>query len=81
MKSYAFGSQPGPSPSPPALTGRSTPGQEEGHTLAGPSRGDSGGVEELKRRHEMIGDREGDSVAEREGLGEKGTSVKGVACW
>jgi len=80
MRFYAFGSQPGSSPSPLALTEHSTPGQQEAHTPPGLSRGGSEGVEGLKRRHEMIGDRVGDSVAEREEPGEKGAGAKAVAC-
>lgn len=78
MRLYAFGSRLGPSPFPLALAERSTPGRQEAHTLACLSRGDSEGVEGLKRRHGMIGDREGDLVAEREELGGKGAGAKEV---
>ena len=80
MRFYAFGSQLGPSPSQLALTGHGTPGQQGANTPAGLSHGDSGGVEELKRRHGKIGDRVGDSAAEREERGGKGGGAKEGAC-
>lgn len=80
MRLYVFGSQLGPSPILLALTGRSTPGRQGVHTLAGLSRGDSEDVEGLKRRHGMIEGIAGDSVAGREELGGKGAGAEEVAC-